>query len=190
MKLPVLLLSVSLFACLPACSEDSKAAPGDKTVQPAEKPKDDCANCPDAAKVSATPAAHAEGLQKGFTLADYTPISKILAAPADFEGKRVLVKGEAVFVCPTRGCFVTLKSDAENDKALFVKVEDGEIVFPATIKGKPVEAEGIVEKVVTPEAKVREAAEAKAKKEGKEFDPASVKGDKVSWQLRGLAAKF
>lgn len=191
MKLQAALISLSLFACFPACTKESGAAPTD-VPKPAvaEKPKDDCANCVDAVQVSATPAAKAEGLQKGITLTEFTPISKIVAAFPEFEGKRVLVKGEAVSVCATRGCFVTLKSDDSNQKALRVKVEDGEIVFPMSVKGQVVEAEGIIEKTVIKEEDYRKILQDRATKDGKEFDPASVKGDYISWQLRGLGAKF
>lgn len=192
MKLQAALIPLCLFVCFPACSEDGDAPVLAKAQAAAETApaKEDCANCPDAAQVPATPAATAPDLVKGFTLQETTPISKIMAAFADFEGKRVLVKGEAVAVCEKKGCWVTLKSDADASKALRVKVEDGEIVFPMTVKGSPIEAEGIIEKVVTPEAAYRKILADRAKAANKEFDPASVKGDLITWQLRGLAARW
>ncbi|MEZ5963740.1 MAG: DUF4920 domain-containing protein [Planctomycetota bacterium] len=150
---------------------------------------EDCANCPDATAMgdahSTTP-----DLAKGITLSEVTPISRILAAPADFEGKRLLVKGVAVDVCEKRGCWVTLKSEADNGKALRVKVEDGEIVFPLTLKGHEVEVEGVVEKLVTPEETYRELLRKRAESKGEAFDPTSVKGPLVTWQLRGLGARW
>ena len=112
--------------------------------------------------------------------------------PAAFslEGKRVLVKGEAVAVCEKRGCWVNLKSDKEATKALRVKVEDGEIVFPMTCLGKEVQVEGVVEKMVIPVETLREAGKKAAEAKGEKFDPASVKEPRTVWQLKGLGAKF
>lgn len=99
----------------------------------------------------------------GITLEDYTAISTILAKPEDFEGKRVLVKGKALKACEKRGCWVELESDKEFE-TLFVKVNDGEIVFPQECVGNEVIVEGEVQKLET------------------------EKG--VQWRLRGLGAKF
>lgn len=155
-----------------------------------EKAKDDCANCPDAKAVPAGATAKAVDLAKGMKLKDFTPISDILAAPEKFEGKRVLVKGPAVAVCEKRGCWINLKSDKDASKALRVKVEDGEIVFPMTVMGKEVQAEGVVEKLVIPVETLREALKKSAEAKGETFDPASVKEPRVVWQLKGLGAKF
>ncbi|GAB4155363.1 MAG: hypothetical protein Fur0037_23830 [Planctomycetota bacterium] len=197
MKLPATLFFLGLFACTPSSppqgggdGSDPGASNGASAPAKDAAMKEDCQTCPEAMQVSATAQARSDDLVKGITLTEYTPISKIMAAFPEYEGERVLVKGEAVAVCEKKGCWVTLKNDADNSKALRVKVEDGEIVFPLTVKGNVVEAEGIIEKVVTKEADYRRILESRAKARGETFDPASVKGDLVTWQLRGLGAKF
>ena len=202
MKIAIAVTAFGLFTLATAChhqsstpapaptaAKEASATAAKDAGKDATKEKSDCASCPDAMAQTEGPGK-TDNLAKGITLKDYTPISKILAAPASFEGKRVLVKGEAVAVCEKRGCWVTLKSDADNSKSLRVKVEDGEIVFPLTVKGDQVEAEGIVQKVVTPEADYREALRKRAEAKGETFDPKSVTGPLVTWQLRGLGARF
>lgn len=180
MKLHRTLLAAVLLSIAPACEHaDHVAAAGG----------DDCSNCPDALAKSAT-AVEADVLSKGMRLTEFTPISAILAAPETFEGQRVLVKGDAVAVCETRGCWVNLKSEADVSKALRVKVEDGEIVFPMSVKGHEVQVEGVVEKVVIAEEDYRALLRKRAEDKGETFDPASVTGPKISWQLKGLGAKF
>ena len=177
MKLTAALIALCLSATF-ACSRASEAA------------GDDCSNCPDAAMKPAAAVESGEALAKGITLSEFTPISAILAAPEKFEGQRVLVKGEAVAVCETRGCWINLKSDADNSKSLRVKVEDGEIVFPMTCKGNEVQVEGVVQKMVTSEEDYRALLKKRAEDKGESFDPASVTGPKITWQLKGLGAKF
>lgn len=174
MKLSVALLS--LAALLPACNRASEAAGAD------------CASCPDATATSATPGT--DTLAKGMTLKEFTPISQVLAAPEQFEGKRVLVKGEAVAVCEKRGCWINLKSDADVSKSLRVKVADGEIVFPMTCKGSEVTVEGVVEKLVTSVEDLRAARQKAAEEKGETFDVATITEPKVTWQLKGLGAKW
>lgn len=189
MKTPLPLIVLGLCTLFAGCARDTAAAGKDAAPAPAAKAGADCASCPDAAMMPAT-THDAGALAKGFTLQQFTPIAAILATPADFEGKRLLVKGEAVAVCETRGCWVTLKDPDDNEKALRVKVEDGEIVFPMTLKGHEVVVEGVLEKVVLPEQAYRELLQKRAASKGATFDPASVTGPLVTWQLRGLGARW
>lgn len=203
MKIPASLLCFGLFLCAPAFvaaqdpvkpAETPPVQQGEKPVEkPAEKPKekkDDCANCLDGKMQPATPATAKAAPTKGMQLKEFTLISDILAAPEKFEGKRVLVKGLAVGTCETRGCWVNLKSDKDTNKAIRIKVEDGEIVFPMTVLGKEVQAEGIVEKMVIPVETVREILAKNAAAKGQKFDPETVKEPRIVWQIKGLGAKF
>lgn len=213
MKITASLVTVSLFLCAPDFApaqtqeppKEQKVTPpqdppapapqGDKQKEPGkqapkEKAKDECGGCTDGQMVPAGSAPKKVDLEKGMKLKDATLISDILAAPEKFEGKRVLVKGPAVGVCEKRGCWVTLKSDKDAKKALRVKVEDGEIVFPATVLGKEVAAEGVWEKMVIPVETLRTAAQKAADAKGEKFDPASIKEPRIVWQLKGLGAKF
>ena len=125
----------------------------------------------------------------GIQLTDFTKISEILAKPEEFEGKRVLVQGEAVGVCTKRGCWVDIKGDEPFAK-IQVKVDDGVIVFPATCIGKKVVAEGTVEKLTIPEERHKEIMKARAEKKGEEFDPASVSGPMIVWRIHGVGARI
>jgi len=68
-------------------------------------------------------------------------VSAILENPEDFLGKPVQITGKVVDVCPNRGCWIDVSSDTPY-KTITVKVDDGVIVFPITVKGKNVMAEG------------------------------------------------
>lgn len=86
-----------------------------------------------------------EGTKYGdeITLEEKTSISDILANPAEYEGKKVLVEGAVVGVCAKRGCWIDLSSENEEEK-IRVKVNDGEIIFPMETKGKMALVEGEV----------------------------------------------
>ncbi|MCR9247429.1 MAG: DUF4920 domain-containing protein [bacterium] len=208
MKAPITLFVMALCALPLGCTKDAEATgdgectscascAGDADAGEHVASHDDaghgdhaggqCSDCADAGVVEATPTP---GAGKGFTLTEVTPISKILASPADFEGKRVLVKGDAVGVCAKAGCWARLKSDEDNSKSLFVKVMDGEIVFPMEAMGHEITAEGILQKIVTPVEKLREIYAARAAEKGEEFDPSTVTAPRISWQLRGLGARW
>lgn len=117
-------------------------------------------------------------LGKEITLKKKTSLSTILANPAKFEGKTVLVEGTIADVCQEMGCWLDLTGTKEGEK-IRVKVKDGEIVFPKDGKGKTVLVEGVVSKVET-----ETAMEHKDKKEGEQED---CKTDAV-YQIKGLGA--
>jgi hypothetical protein len=98
-----------------------------------------------AALVALAAAAQAQEKSYGkpLTLKEKTPISKILADPHAYHGKRVQVEGTIVEVCEERGCWINIASDKPFEKLRF-KVEDGVIVFPLDAKGKKAIAEGVV----------------------------------------------
>ena len=79
---------------------------------------------------------------KGVSDGDVTLISTIMDHKDDFQGKTVRISGTAVAVCSHRGCWVDISSDREGE-TLRLKVEDGVIVFPKSIVGKPITAEGV-----------------------------------------------
>src|SRR3972149_8399761 len=83
---------------------------------------------------------------KELTLKDETKISAILNNPVEFLGKRVLIKGKILDVCPRMGCWIDVAADTLFEK-IQVKVKDGKIVFPVSAKGKIATVEGEVEKL-------------------------------------------
>ena len=115
---------------------------------------------------------------KPITLKEKTSVSTILADPAKYDGKKVLVEGKIVDVCQEAGCWLDVAGAKEGEK-IRVKVKDGEIVFPKDGKGKTVLVEGIVSKVDS-----KTAMEHKDKKEGEKDDCAS----EAVYQIKGLGA--
>jgi hypothetical protein len=126
---------------------------------------------------------------KEISLKDKTPISKILAQPEEFVGKTVLVEGEVLDVCAMAGCWMELKSDAENQKVK-IKVKDGDIVFPVEAKGKTALVEGTVYKIELTKEEAVEYYEHVAEEQGNEFDAASVTGAITIYQIKGIGAKI
>lgn len=83
----------------------------------------------------------------GVKRAAATPIEKVLADPAKWVGQDVRIDGVVTDVCSKAGCWLEI-SDEKTGKSLRFKVEDGEIVFPMTAKGRKASAEGTVEELV------------------------------------------
>ena len=86
-----------------------------------------------------------------------------------------------------RGCWVELGSDKEFEK-IRVKVEDGVIVFPMSARGHRAVVEGVVEEISLTLEEAIEEAKHHAEEHGLEFDPESVTGPTISYQLRGIGA--
>jgi hypothetical protein len=124
---------------------------------------------------------------KKITLKEKTKISDIIANPAKYNGKKVLVDGPIIDVCKMRGCWIKLGSDKEFETMTF-KVEDGVITFPMGVKGKTALAEGVVSvKMYTVEQLIEQGKE-KAKEQGEKFDPSSIKGPKAVIIINGEGA--
>ncbi len=139
--------------------------------------------------IFATVAAYSQSEKYGkdISLKEKTNISKILEQPEEFIGKTVLVEGEILDVCAMAGCWMELKSDAENQKVK-IKVKDGDIIFPVEAKGKSALVEGTVYKIDLTKEEAVEYYEHVAEEQGTEFDPASVTGPVTFYQIKGLGA--
>jgi hypothetical protein len=133
--------------------------------------------------------AQTEKFGKEITIKEKTSISKILEAPEEFVGKDVLVEGEILEVCAMAGCWMELKSDAENQK-IKIKVKDGYIVFPVEAKGKTAVVEGTVYKIDLTKEEAVEYYEHVAEEQGTEFDPSTVTGPITLYQIKGLGAEI
>ena len=94
-------------------------------------------------------------LGAGVSIKEATPIATILAAPDSFVGKTIRVDGVATAVCEDMGCWMSIASEADGEKTIRVKVEDGVIVFPMSAKGKKVSAEGVFEVVGPKDAETK-----------------------------------
>ena len=129
-------------------------------------------------------AAEGKTYGKGVVLKTATPIAMLLGAPKDYTGKTVRVDGVVTAVCDKAGCWMDLRDEKADPKAptLRMKVNDGEITFPVTAKGKKASIEGVFEPVG--EAMAHEyAADAKEAKTGSEMKTAAP-----AYQLKGTGA--
>lgn len=137
---------------------------------------------------------------KGISLKEETKISAILENPEEYHGKRVLVRGIVVEVCPKRGCWLELASDKGSD-TMRVKVLDGEIVFPMDLKGQEALVEGVIYKMVfdkngqlvlttsdLPEHSEKEHKDDKEHEEKKKTEKEENAGE-VVYQIRGIGAE-
>ncbi len=124
---------------------------------------------------------------KKLSLKETTKVSKILEKPESFVGKKVLINGTIVDVCSKRGCWIEVASDKPYEK-IKVKVNDGEIVFPITAKGKTVTVEGEVYVFNLTKDQVIEKMKHEAEEHGTEFDPETVTGPMTIYQIKGHGA--
>jgi hypothetical protein len=137
------------------------------------------------AAMASLTAAEGKTYGAGVKLTAATPIEKLLASPKEFMGKTVRVDGVVTAVCDKAGCWMDLrdeKADPKTAKTLRMKVNDGEITFPVSAKGKKASIEGVFEPVSAEMAK-EYAADAKEAKAGSEMKTAAP-----AYQLKGTGA--
>ncbi|MCU0344244.1 MAG: DUF4920 domain-containing protein [Ignavibacterium sp.] len=139
--------------------------------------------------ISAAVYSQSDKYGKEISLTEKTSISKILAEPEEYVGKTVLVEGEILDVCAMAGCWMELKSDAENQK-IKIKVKDGDIVFPLEAKGKNALVEGTVYKIDLTKEEAIEYYEHVAAEQGTEFEASTVTGPVTFYQIKGIGAEI
>jgi hypothetical protein len=116
-------------------------------------------------------------------LAVTTPVSEILAKPAEFVGKVVKVQGMVVDVCASRGCWLELGGDKAFE-TIRIKVKDGDIVFPLSARGRKAFAQGKLESISMNESEARRFREHQALEKGVAFDPKSAAGPLTIYQIK------
>ena len=126
---------------------------------------------------------------EALTLAETTSVSDVLGDPEAYVGQHLRVEGTVTGVCEQKGCWIAVAGENEAEQ-LRVKVEDGVIVFPQTALGCHARVEGMMEKLELTMEQALAQAEHHAEEQGLEFDPASVTGPEVIYQLRGLGAEI
>ena len=143
------------------------------------------------AAVCACTTSEASFTQYGeaLTLTEITSISAILSDPEAYLDEHVRVEGTVVGVCEMRGCWIALAGENDGEQ-IRVKVEDGVMVFPMTAMGLHARVEGVVEKIELTMEQALEQAQHHAEEHGEEFDPSTVTGPEVSYQIRGLGAEI
>ncbi len=144
--------------------------------------------------VAAPAAAFADCAKKsygaGVTLAESTPVAQLLESPDPWVGRTVRVEGEVVDVCEKAGCWLELRAGA-GQRELKVKVEDGEIVFPVSARGKAAVAQGTFERLDMDRARYVAYARHRAEEQGAPFDEASVgEGPFQVYQVAGTGAEI
>ncbi len=126
-------------------------------------------------------------LGKPLTLTDQVAIDKLVAAPEQYVGKTVQVKGTVREVCQKMGCWMQIADPATN-KAVRIKVKDGEIVFPKDAAGKTAVAEGKFAKLELTKEQAIAQAKHEAEMNKKPFNPASITGPQTVYQIQGTGA--
>jgi hypothetical protein len=126
-------------------------------------------------------------LGKPLTLKEQVPVQKLLAAPDQYVGKTVQVKGAVREVCQAMGCWMEI-AEPSAQKGIRIKVKDGEIVFPKTAVGKTAVAEGTFTKIELTKEQAIAQARHEAEENNRKFDPASVTGPKTIYQIAGSGA--
>ena len=125
-------------------------------------------------------------LGEPLTLTDTTAIDAILLEPQTFVGRSVLVSGEILEVCPSKGCWVDLAASGE--QKIRVKVQDDVIVFPQESVGKRAIVQGAVEKLELTKEQTIAWREHEAEERGQSFDPASVETGETIFRIQGTGA--
>lgn len=137
----------------------------------------------------ASTAAECTSYGDGVTRDAATQIADILAAPADWAGKSVRIEGEVREVCPKAGCWLEIVPEP-GAAPLRVKVEDGEIVFPLSTRGRRASAEGTVEVDDLTREQYLSWQEHLAEERGEAFDPATVGEGPFQWvQVKASGAE-
>lgn len=117
------------------------------------------------------------------TLPGVLKISELLNHPDKYLGKDIKVQGIATDVCPKRGCWMTVQSD-KKAQSLFVKVADGEMVFPMSARGKNVVLQGKLYKLTMTLEQTRAYAKERASETGKPFNPDSITKPGVQYMFK------
>ncbi|KPH59135.1 hypothetical protein AMS58_14100 [Pseudoalteromonas porphyrae] len=115
-----------------------------------------------------------------------TKISTIMNDPDDYLATPVTIEGTIVGVCEKRGCWMSLASD-QRFQNLRIKVNDGDMVFPMTAKGRKAIATGELKKIELTLERTKTVMAHRAQKAGDDFDPSSVTEPMAIYQLNPSA---
>ncbi len=126
-------------------------------------------------------------LGKPLMLKQPVSIAEVMQNPDAFVGQTIQVKGKITEVCQMMGCWMNLVDPATN-KAIRIKVKDGEIVFPKDATGKTAVAEGNLTRLELTKEQAVAQAKHEAEENGKKFDPNSVKAPATIYQIQGTGA--
>jgi hypothetical protein len=126
----------------------------------------------------------------GVTLDETTPIGTVLDRPEEFVGRTIRIEGTVTEVCAMAGCWLELRA-ADGERVLKVKVDDGEMVFPTSARGRRALAQGRVERLEMDRAQYLRWARHAAEEKRRPFDESAVgEGPFRVYQLRGEGAEI
>ena len=123
---------------------------------------------------------------------DIIEIGKLLLNSDEYLGKRFLVSGNIIEVCPMRGCWVQIQ-DETSKETIRIKVTDGEIVFPLSSVGNKIIAEGDFIKIELSEKQAKSWKQHLALEQGIELDTSNIvlsDKDYYEYRLNSNAAKI
>lgn len=105
--------------------------------------------------VAAAPAS--EPLLRGDKLSGANPveIAKLMATPADFEGKTVTVEAKVRKACEKKGCWMELTGTDPKGPGIRVTFKDYGFFVPLDSAGSTAKVEGVVKVAELPEARVK-----------------------------------
>lgn len=137
--------------------------------------------------IKGTIAQSNQTLGSGADVKKVIAISKILAQPEKYLNQEVTVKGEVEDVCKMGRCWMNLASD-KKAQSLRIKVKDGEIMFPLTARGKIAIAKGFLSVSQLTKEQAIGYLKHLAEEQGHSFDPLSVKGPMMVYQVNATGA--
>jgi hypothetical protein len=190
------ILAFSGLMAVAACDKGPKTGdptPTQKTAPADPAPADPAAADPAPADPAAAASADTKGGQVYGAGVDESiesvSITALNADPAAYDGKIVRVEGMVTDVCAKRGCWMEIAGEKPGEKAR-LKVEDGEMVFPMSAKGKTAMAQGkiVAQKLSLEETRAMEKHY--AEEAGRPFDPESIKEGKTVFRIEGTGAKI
>jgi hypothetical protein len=139
------------------------------------------------ASTAAPCAGDGKKLGQPLTLKQPMPVSQAVAEAESLVGKTVQVRGKVTEVCQMMGCWMQLV-DSATGKAIRIKVNDGEIVFPKDSPSKMVIAEGTMKKIVLTKQQAAASDRHEAEEQWRKFDPATVTTGRTIYQIQGTGA--
>lgn len=110
-------------------------------------------------------------------------ITKILENPGDYLNTVIRVEGTIVGVCAHMGCWMEIAADEPFTK-IRVKVNDGDMVFPLTAKGRHAVIEGELVALDLSQEQATMMKKAECKEKGEHFDPDSVTEGITVYQIK------
>ena len=123
---------------------------------------------------------------------DIIEVGQLLLNSEEYIGRRFLVSGSIIEVCPMRGCWVQIQDDTSKE-TIRIKVTDGEIVFPLSAVGNKIIAEGDFIKLELSEKQAKNWKHHLALEQGIELDTSNIvlsDKDYYEYRLNSNAAKI